>query len=322
MVMSEWGRTGVIGSTGFVGGFVCRSIPDAVGYHSRNISEIDGKTFDTLICAGAPATMWSANDNPSADRGNLEKLVSALSRAKIGRLVLISTIAVLSDAGAGYTETTAEHETRKAYGANRHALERSAHELFDAHVLRLPALFGRGLKKNFIFDLLNPVPSFVRRDKMRELLARFSPDAAAIADRFFSLDEALGMHRLDRQSLNDSGTASRLEDAFARAGFQAADFTNSESQFQYYNLENLVADIDICLDRRLKLVHICSEPWHAGELHNELIGRPFDNPGPPIVRENFQTEHAAEFGRSGPYLYSRHDVLSDLKSFIAARELA
>jgi dTDP-4-dehydrorhamnose reductase len=102
-----WGRSGLIGSTGFVGGALSRSVPFARAYHSRNIAESDGEAFDLLVCAGAPAVMWAANANPEADRVNLENLSRALARISARRLVLISTIAVFDDAGAGYTESRA-----------------------------------------------------------------------------------------------------------------------------------------------------------------------------------------------------------------------
>ena len=49
--------------------------------------------------------------------------------------------------------TTAKHH---AYGANRFYLEQALADAFDViHIVRLPGLFGPGLKKNIIFDLLN-----------------------------------------------------------------------------------------------------------------------------------------------------------------------
>jgi nucleoside-diphosphate-sugar epimerase len=41
------------------------------------------------------------------------------------------------------------------YGANRYYLETVCSDMFDTTVIRLPGLFGAGLKKNVIFDLLN-----------------------------------------------------------------------------------------------------------------------------------------------------------------------
>jgi hypothetical protein len=38
----------------------------------------------------------------------------------------------------------------------------------DCHVVRLPALFSRNIKKNFIFDLINVIPSMLTEHKYNE----------------------------------------------------------------------------------------------------------------------------------------------------------
>ena len=312
-----WGRAGLIGDTGFVGGTLARKIPFAQTYNSRSIERIAGERFDIVVCAGAPATMWAANANPEADLGNLQRLLSALSTAKIDRLILISTIAVFDDASAGYTESRARYETVKGYGRNRRELELYVLEHYNAIVLRLPALFGKGLKKNFIFDILNPIPSFIKPQKFAEVCAAFTPDEVRLTDDVFAFDAGLAMQKLDRLALEASGRRQELERAFERVGFLARAFTNSDSQYQYYNLANLRRDIEASLAHHLTLLNVCSEPWRAGDLYAALVGSSFVNTEPPIVREDMRTEHASAFARSGPYLYDRADVLRDLQAFVA-----
>ena len=70
----------------------------------------------------------------------------------------------------------------------------------------------------------------------------------------------------------------------------------------------------------LRLLNVCSEPWRVGDLHTELMGSPFANAGPPVIKENVCTEHADAFGRSGPYLHSRFDVLKDLRDFVGGEK--
>ena len=50
-------------------------------------------------------------------------------------------------------------------------------------------------------------------------------------------------------------------------------------------------------------------------------GAPFANSGPPVVKEDVRTEHAGAFGRSGPYLYDRADVLRDLQRLRGSGEV-
>ena len=123
------------------------------------------------------------------------------------------------------------------------------------------------------------------------------------------------------QALEASGRRRELERVFERIGFLASSFTNSDSQYQYYNLANLRRDIETTLAHGLAILNVCSEPWRAGDLHAALAGAPFVNAGPPVVREDVRTEHAGAFARAGPYLYDRAEVLRDLQAFVAEEEL-
>lgn len=314
--MGQMGKTALIGSTGFVGGALQRHRTYDRVYHSRTIADIAGERFDLAVCAGAPATMWAANADPEGDLANLGRLLDALGRAEIGRLALISTIAVLDDASAGYTEASARYEQAKAYGRNRRWLEEEAQRRFSCTILRLPALFGAGLKKNFIFDLLHPIPSFVAPAKFDALLETFSPDARALARAAFAFDPGVKMWAFDRAAYpRSSAECQRLEAAFAEAGFLARGFTHSQSAFQYYNIDRLADDLDVCVTHAIGVLHVCSEPLQAGDVHRALTGEAFVNEGPAQVREDMRTEHAGAFGKSGPYLYSQAETLADLRAF-------
>lgn len=311
----DWGRTALIGGTGFVGGVLSGLRRFDRNYASRTISEIADETFDTVICCGAPATMWVANADPDQDRRNLRHLADQIETASIGRLVLISTIAVLDDAAAGYTEITARYEDNKPYGRHRRALEERMLARSDSHVLRLPALFGPGLKKNFVFDVLNPVPSFLKPEVFSTTVKRIDPALRDLIGRLFAFDGAVGAWKLDREALNDAPERTDLQSALADIGLSAANFTNADSWFQYYNLAHLADDIDVCLARGIEVLNVCSEPWRAGDVHEALTGRPFVNDGPPVVREDMRTDHAGAFGGTGPYLYSRDQTRDELLAF-------
>ncbi len=145
--------TALIGGTGLVGGTLLRSRQFDAVYRSTNIMQIAGRRFDHVICAGAPAEKWRANQDPAADWKNLERLVEALLAARIGKLVLISTVDVYGTP-QGVTERDAPSGATP-YGRHRLDLERILSEHFPTLVVRLPALFGPGLKKNAVYDLLH-----------------------------------------------------------------------------------------------------------------------------------------------------------------------
>lgn len=149
-------NVGVVGPNGFIGSnLVRRSGASAV--YGRNDGEfLANSNHDLLICSGAPAEKWKANNDPGEDARNLELLAKNLSTAKAKNFVLISTIDVLGNGtDVIETEDISVYE-RDAYGLNRHALEiQVASEFPRSLIIRLPAMFGPGLKKNLIYDLLH-----------------------------------------------------------------------------------------------------------------------------------------------------------------------
>lgn len=151
--------TGLIGSTGFVGGNLRRQTTFDEFFHSTDIEQIRGRRYDLLICAGAPAEKWRANQDPERDRAVLTRLTDHLATVEARRLVLISTIDVYPDPVGVNESTPIDPAAGQPYGRHRRELERFVSERFDATIVRLPALFGPGLKKNVIFDLLNGKPT-------------------------------------------------------------------------------------------------------------------------------------------------------------------
>lgn len=145
----------LVGGTGFVGSSLSRTIPFAASFNSVTIDSIAGRAFETVVCAGAPAVKWAANKDPIGDLENLKRLMSALKKVQTRHLVLISTIDVYTRPD-GVDESDVPSEHPEAYGRNRRALEVFVESEFErSTIIRLPGLFGEGLKKNIIFDLIH-----------------------------------------------------------------------------------------------------------------------------------------------------------------------
>ena len=145
----------LIGHTGFVGSALRRVRDFDACYRSTDIDTIRGRTFDTVICCGAPAEKWKANRDPEGDRARITTLTDALTTIRATRFVLVSTVDVYPEP-EGVDETSMiDPSTCHAYGRHRYALEQFCLDRFDTVVIRLPGLYGHGLKKNAIFDLLH-----------------------------------------------------------------------------------------------------------------------------------------------------------------------
>jgi hypothetical protein len=149
-------KTALIGYTGFVGSNLDRQYKFTHRYNSKNIQDIEGEEFDLIVCAGVNAIKWQANKDPKADWDGIEKLLFKLNKAKTDRFVLISTVDVYPETRGVDEDTPIDPDANHPYGRHRHIVEEFVKRSFPVRqIVRLPGLFGAGLKKNVIFDLLN-----------------------------------------------------------------------------------------------------------------------------------------------------------------------
>ena len=145
--------TTLIGSTGFVGTTLLRQSNFDNCYHSADIGEIDGRHFDCVFCAAAPAKKWYANLHPEEDRACIDALIGHLRTVSAERFVLISTVDVFKSPVNVDENTDIDIEELQPYGYNRRRLELFVNEHFKNRlIVRLPGLVGTGLKKNIIYD--------------------------------------------------------------------------------------------------------------------------------------------------------------------------
>jgi len=145
----------LIGSTGFVGGNLQRQRSFDDRFHSTDIETIRGRSYDLLICAGVRAEKWLANKDPVTDRAGVERLIGCLGDVQAKRVILISTVDVYP-VPVGVDEATPfDPADATPYGRHRHHLEEFVRGRFPATIVRLPGLFGPGLKKNIIYDMLH-----------------------------------------------------------------------------------------------------------------------------------------------------------------------
>ena len=310
----------IIGSNGLVGSNLVRQAEFDARFNSSDIHWIGDRRFDLIVSAAPSATMWLANSQPEADYAKTMAFLENLGRARTGRLVVISTIAVFDDLAAGYDEGDGVFEVSGAYGKHRRMIETFARERFDkVHVLRLPALFGPGLKKNFVFDMLNPVPSFLKPEAVEALLGALDPAAADLVRAAFEPDPATGMLRYRRETFHGTPNERALIAALEGQGRTARFFTNSDSAYQYYNLGNLWRDIERCVALDIPVLNVCSEPLRAAEIYEALFAAPFRNSAPVVHREDVRSRHAAAWGGAGPYLYSAGETLDGLRGFVGGR---
>jgi nucleoside-diphosphate-sugar epimerase len=150
-------KRALIGYTGFVGGTLLAAGGFTHGFNSRDVQDMRGAQFDEVVCAGIPAVKYLANKDPEQDRTAIGALLAVLETVQADRFVLISTIDVYPDPAQPLDETAAlAGLPNHPYGRHRLEVEQFVVSRFADHaVVRLPALFGEGLKKNALYDLLH-----------------------------------------------------------------------------------------------------------------------------------------------------------------------
>ena len=146
----------LLGSSGFVGSTLLAQTTFAGHFRSTNIQELSNNKWDLVVCAAAPGAKWIANQDPDADRTNIDTLIQHIDQTDCQRFVLISTVDVFADPIGVDEQSLVKEDGLHAYGLNRRALEKFVEGRFENHlIIRLPGLVGPGLRKNVIFDFQN-----------------------------------------------------------------------------------------------------------------------------------------------------------------------
>ncbi len=146
----------LIGFSGFVGRNLARSADFDLLVNSANLESLQGAHIDRLVCAGLPAAKWIANQKPVEDAQNVRRLERTLKTLQASTVVVISTIDVYPSTHEVDESYDCSGITNHPYGTHRLEFEHFVRSTFPhAFIVRLPALFGPGMKKNILHDLLN-----------------------------------------------------------------------------------------------------------------------------------------------------------------------
>lgn len=149
---------GIVGYTGFVGLNLLQFYKFDQFYNSENFEQAKFKHFDMLFFCGIPAVKWYANKNPENDTNIIENIKKILETISCNKFILISTIDVYDDVNNILLNENSiiNNNNNHTYGKNRYLFEEFIKNKYQNHnIIRLPGLFGKGIKKNIIYDLIN-----------------------------------------------------------------------------------------------------------------------------------------------------------------------
>ncbi len=311
--MSKFQKKFLVGYTGFVGSNLNEQFKFDKGFDSKNIKEAYNERPDLLVYAGVPAQKFIANSNPDADFEVIKGAINNISNIMPKKIILISTIDVYGnpvDVDEDFNIT----ENEEAYGRNRRYLETWVqNNCQDYLIVRLPALYGKNLKKNFIYDLIHFVPNLLKNEKFLEL-SESNPEI-----KNYYINQNDGFYKC--KELNTS-ERNQLKNIFENLGFSALNFTDSRAKFQFYNLKFLWKHIQLALENNIKVLNLATEPISVYELYNYIYNNEFKNElKSNILNYNFKTKHYNLFNGENGYILNKQFILEDIKEFIFANSI-
>lgn len=194
-------------------------------YDSKTIDSAKGTKPSLLIYAGVPGVKWQANQDPVSDAENCVLAFSTIRQIEADQTILISTI----DAGFGE-----DSRYRSPYGQNRLALETLFEVHDDVKIVRLPALVGKNVVKNFWYDVSNPSTfniSFDMKSKLSKVI-----EALDLPYQLVPINTLTDI----KQSIDYSVIDSNTQFEIPATEFNKAYATNPYSEFVWLDLDNFV----------------------------------------------------------------------------------
>lgn len=307
----------LVGYTGFVGSNIASKYDFTWKINSKNKEEAFAKKPDLLIYAGLRAEKFLANKDPEADMAAVMEAMEQIKKINPGKLVLISTVDVYQNPVNVDEDTEIDTKGLLPYGANRYKLEQMVREAWeDALIIRLPGLFGKNLKKNFIYDFIHIIPALLREEKYLELSAKSSLVAESYRKLNNGFYQCIVTEKQNRTA-KEEYAVEELKQEFMSLGFSALNFTDSRGVFQFYNLANLWDDIQTAVKNDIRLLNIATEPISVAEIYKKLTDRTFENEitqTPPFY--DYRSKHAELFGGKDGYFADKKTILNEIVDFV------
>ena len=299
----------LVGYSGFVGSNICAKHNFDGLYDSTNVKESYGTNPDLLVYSGVPAQKFLANKEPEKDFEIIKGAIDNIKAINPKEIVLISTIDIYKNPNGANEDTFVDTENLQPYGYNRYYLEQWVKKNIEKHlIIHLPGLYGKNIKKNFIYDFIKFIPALLTNEKYEELLKKDD----YIKKYYISQDN--GFYKCKDLSSKEEKD---LKEYFKKVGFSALNFTDSRGIYQFYPLKLLWEHITIARKNNLQILNLATEPISIAEIYKYVTGETFLNE----VSENipfydFRTKNDKIFGGKNGYIFDKEFILKDIKKFI------
>ncbi len=289
----------LVGNTGFVGSNLAKHMKFDEEYNSKNIHLAYGKNPHMCVYCGVPSEMFTANTNAEKDFETVKNAMENIRKINAQTLILISTVAVYDKTYDVDESYEIQKKQLKPYGLNRLLLEEYCLNNFEnIHILRLPALFGNNLKKNFLFDLKNITPAQLTKEKYDELLLLNND-----IEKYFVLGDNGRYHCKNLKA---------MKPFFESIDFNALKFTHSQSKYQFFNLKYLSLLIQKAIKQNIKILNTVTMPLSAKHICKKVKHIEFDN----VTKDApFNYDIKSKYFETG-YFKTDEEMLHEIKEFL------
>ena len=303
----------LVGYTGFVGSNILREHKFEGLYDSKNVTEAYGTNPDLLVYSGVPAQKFLANKEPEKDFEIIKNAIHNIKEINPKEIVLISTIDIYKSPIDVNEDTKIDTNDLQPYGYDRYYLEKWVSENIENHlIVHLPGLYGKNIKKNFIYDLIHIIPSMLAEDKYKELIEKDD----LIKDYYEKQEN--GFYKVKILTEQEE---KMLKDYFNNIGFSALNFTDSRGKFQFYNLKYLWSHIQKARANNIEVLNLATEPVSIAEVYKYIKNKDFVNElNKDIPYYNFKTKYDALFNGKDGYIFDKEFILKDIKEFVLKGE--
>lgn len=294
----------LVGNTGFVGSNLIKSMKFDKVFNSKNIEESYGMKPDLLIYSGVRGTKFLANKYPNDDKKNIEDAIKNIEKINPKKIVLISTVDVYDDLNNQDEDYIINKENLHVYGKNRYELEQWVINNFtDYNIIRLPAIYGINLKKNYIHDLINPCPTYLSSEKKIEIEKVF-PE---IGQYYFQDGDIYKILKYDLRLINFFKTDKN----------NALYYTDTRSMYQYLNLNWLAEILKKVIQNDIRILNAVTPSILSSELYMKVNKKSFTNEiNLKPIKYNLRTKYGKDIFGVENYIASKETVMEDLLSFI------
>lgn len=297
----------LVGYTGFVGSNIAKKHCFDLLVNSKNVEMAYDSEPDLLVYAGVTGTKWLANKYPDEDLKIINDAFKNIKKISPKKLILISTVDIYDKLEFVDEDYMPDKTKLHTYGYNRYCLEQKVLNSYNnVRIVRLPALFGDNIRKNFIYDVIHLIPPILTVDVYEQL----RKECEYISNKY-SYDD---VYRLFRICSLDRESNWKLREWFKKNEFNALNFTNIKSSYQFYDLRNLWDDIQKIQKLNGTIFNFVTEPLFVEEILNKL-GYLTTSTSIDTKRINYNifTKYS---DLSGSYICTKDEVMKDLCEFI------